>query len=151
VTLDVQNLAKWFRGTAPYAGGTGANSKTDNSQYGFTVYFSDRRSNRNASNAETGEYGYEDIVNPLSATGAPNGTLDAGENVKGSIVANVETQDLYGGRPSYNAVYASVPAGAPAGSPYILNNGANPPTPNPTSYLTQSLARVNRPIFFRRA
>ena len=30
---------------------------------------------------ETGEYGWEDVVNPASATGDQNGTLQAGEDV----------------------------------------------------------------------
>ena len=102
VNIDAGNLARWFRSTAPYAGGTGNLSKTDNG--GYTVYFSDRRNNRNAASAETGEYGWEDFVNPLAANGAPNGTLQTGEDVNGN-----GTLEVYGGIPNYTA-----PAGAPA-------------------------------------
>jgi hypothetical protein len=66
-TLDVVNVAKWFAGTAPYAAGTGNQSRIDNT--GFTVYFSDRRTNRNASSAETGEYGWVIHEPRLSGTG----------------------------------------------------------------------------------
>jgi hypothetical protein len=142
VSLDVANLSKWFRGTAPFNTGTGTNSITDNG--GFTVYFSDRRNNRDEASKETGEYGWEDHVNPNAANGAPNGILDAGENVNGSVVGGVGTQDVYGGRPSYNGTYNTVPPGAPAGSPFTL-------AATPTTTLTDPMARVNRAIFFRRA
>jgi hypothetical protein len=49
-------MARWFQGTtAPYNAGTGAAARKDNG--GFTVYFSDRRNNRNALSQETSEYG----------------------------------------------------------------------------------------------
>ena len=51
---------------------------------GFTVYFSDRRNNRNTANLETGDYGFEDFVNPAVASGAPNATLDGGEDINGN-------------------------------------------------------------------
>jgi hypothetical protein len=71
VQLDVRNLSRWFQGIAPYAAGSGPGSKWNN---GFSVYFSDRRNNRNGVN-ETGEYGFEDVVNPQTAAGTPNGIL----------------------------------------------------------------------------
>jgi hypothetical protein len=142
VMIDVGNLSRWFQGTAPYNLGTGTNSIRDNG--GFTVYFSDRRNNRNELNQETGEYGWEDHVNPGAVNGQPNGTLDQGENVNSSMVGGVETQELYGGRPNFNGVYNSVPPGAPAGSPYVVAS-------TPTTTLNNAIARVNRPIFFRRA
>lgn len=134
-TLDVVNVAKWFAGTAPYAAGTGNQSRIDNT--GFTVYFSDRRTNRNASSAETGEYGWEDFVNPSSGTGTANSTLDVGEdaNENGAL-------DTYGAIPSYNGVYNSVPPGATA----PLTTAARP-----TTVVTRGVAQVNRAILFRRA
>ena len=71
---------------------------------GYTVYFSDRRGNRNAANAETGEFGFEDIVNPASAAGTPNGALDAGEDVNGNGVL-----DVYGETPRFLAGIAGWP------------------------------------------
>jgi hypothetical protein len=135
ITIDVNNLTKWFTSTAPYAAGTGATARTDNG--GFTVYFSDRRNNRNGSNAETSEYGFEDFVNPLVANGAPNNILDVGEDVNANGVL-----DTYGEIPAYNgASGASVP-----GAAVPLTNAARP-----TTTVDRGQALVNRAILFRRA
>lgn len=134
LTLDVANLSKWFNGTAPFAAGTGTTALSNS---GFTVYFSDRRNNRDANSKETGEYGFEDFVNPLSPTGTPNNTLDAGEDVNAS-----GTLDIYGRMPSYNGVASSVPPGAAA--PLDINA-------RPTTQLTQGQSQVNRAVLFRRA
>ncbi|MEQ1731268.1 MAG: hypothetical protein ABL982_23100, partial [Vicinamibacterales bacterium] len=134
-TVDVVNLAKWFAGAAPYAAGTGTQSRIDNT--GFTVYFSDRRTNRDASSVETGEFGWEDVVNPLSGTGAANDILDAGEDANES-----GTLQIYGAVPSYNGVYNSVPPGATA--PLTI-------AARPTTVVTRGVAQVNRAILFRRA
>src|SRR5207247_753706 len=104
VELDVRNLSRWFRGEI---GASGANARNVN---GYTVYFSDRRTNRNPANQETGEYGFEDFVNPASVNGAPDGQLEQGEDVNGSR-----------GLDRYGAI-ARVPAGA--GVP--LTAGADP-------------------------
>lgn len=135
VAIDVQNLAQWFRGTGVYAGGTGLNAKLDNG--GQTVYFSDRRNNRNASGQETGEYGFEDFVNPLIADGAPNGGMDGGEDVNGNGLL-----DVYGATPNYNGVANAAPPGATA----PLTAAASP-----TTTVTRGDAQVNRPILFRHA
>ena len=135
VTIDVVNLAKWFAGTAPYAAGTGNQARIENT--GFTVYFSDRRGNRNASSVETGEYGWEDFVNPASGTGAANSTLDVGEDANENGVL-----DTYGAIPSYNGTYNSVPPGATA----PLTTAARP-----TTVVSRGVAQVNRAILFRRA
>lgn len=135
VNLDVQNLAQWFRGTGAYGASTGVNSRLDNG--GYTVYFSDRRNNRNAVSQETGDYGFEDFVNPAVADGAPNGALDAGEDVNAS-----NTLETYGATPNYNAVYNSAPPGASA----PLTTAATHRTG-----LTRGQAETNRAILFRRA
>ena len=88
IELDVNNLRRWFQGTI---GASGSNAMNVT---GYVVYFSDRRGNRNAANVETGELGFEDIVNPASGTGADNGTLDAGEDLNTST-----TLETYGGVP----------------------------------------------------
>ena len=116
-------------------GGNGNQSKTDNN--GFTLYFSDRRNNRNTASLETGEYGWEDFVNPLSATGTPNGALDGGEDVNQN-----NALETYGGVPNYNGVYNSVPPGALA--PLVTAS-------RPTTALTRGEAQVNRAILFRHA
>ena len=135
VAIDVANLSKWFKGTAPFNGGTGVNAIIDNT--GFTVYFSDRRNNRNAANLETGDTGFEDFVNPAVASGAPNATLDVGEDVNGNNIL-----DTYGATPNYNGVSGALPPGAL--TPLIG-------TALPTTSLSPGQAQVNRSILFRHA
>jgi hypothetical protein len=117
VQLDVRNLSRWFQGVAPYAAGSGPGSKWNN---GFSVYFSDRRNNRNGVN-ETGEYGFEDVVNPQTAAGTPNGIFDQGEDLNASGAL-----DTYGQNPTYNGA-----AGVPPAAAAPLNAGARPWTAVP--------------------
>jgi hypothetical protein len=86
VELDVANLAKWFKGTI---GSNGANA---NNTTGYSVYFSDRRSEQpdpnppasvGGTNVLTGGYGYDDFTNPSDTNGCPNGSLDQGEDMEG--------------------------------------------------------------------
>jgi hypothetical protein len=95
---------------------------------GYVVYFSDRRGNHDATGAETGEYGWEDIVNRNS------GGTDTGEDVSGD-----GTIQTYGG--------STTAAAAGAGATAPFHSGAKvwdyTETPN--------VARASRPIFFRRA
>jgi hypothetical protein len=138
--IDVQNLTKWFKGTAPLNAPGGANAKVNNT--GYTVYFSDRRNNRNAANLETAEYGFEDFVNPAAANGAPNGTLDTGEDLNANGVV-----DVYGKLPNYNGAHYD-------GTAATLPPGAQPPldgTALPTTTLSGGQAQVNRAILFRHA
>jgi hypothetical protein len=125
VELDVRNLSRWFRGEI---GASGANARNVN---GYTVYFSDRRTNRNAANQETGEYGFEDFVNPGSANGTPDGLLQQGEDVNGS-----------GGLDTYGTV-----ARVPAGAAVPLTANADPST----AIDQAAIAQANRAILFRRA
>jgi len=122
IELDVNNLSRWFLGTIGTSGSNAVNLT------GYTVYFSDRRTNRNAANQETGEYGFEDVVNPANTSGAPNGTLDAGEDINAT-----GTLDTYGQLPV-------LPMALPLDS-----------TARPWLAVPSNIARVNRPIFFRRA
>jgi len=145
VALDAKNLAKWFKNVAPYnapvpvAAPLGNTARTDNG--GYTVYFSDRRNNRNAASAETAEYGWEDFVNPTVVGGVPNNALDLpGEDVNGNT-----TFEVYGQFPNYNGVYNAAPPGAAA----PLNAGGAPVLP--VRLVSPAVAKVNRPIIFRRA
>jgi hypothetical protein len=122
IELDVNNLSRWFRGTLGSSGSNATNLT------GYVVYFSDRRTNHDAADQETGEYGFEDVVNPANVNGTPNGILDAGEDVNGT-----GTLDTYGQNPV-------LPMAAP------LDN-----TARPWQAVPANIARVNRPIFFRRA
>jgi hypothetical protein len=145
VEIDARNLSKWFQGTLPtsLAGTTqGTDALRDGAAGGFTVYFSDRRGNRDGSN-ETGEYGFEDLVNPSSSSGAPNGSLDTGEDFNEN-----GTLQTYG---------------ATARSPYGVSSWSGTSSPivsgtTPRTEITGSsdgeriaIARRNPPIFFRRA
>ena len=127
IELDVNNLCRWFTGAI---GASGANALNTT---GYTVYFSDRRTNSNGGN-ETGEYGFEDFVNPANANGTPNGQLDTGEDVNGN-----GQLDIYGETPILTAC-----TGACVASP--LDNTARPWTA-----VTAVLGRENKPLFFRRA
>jgi hypothetical protein len=96
VDLDVNNLRRWLAGTIG-AGGALTESGT---QHGYILYFSDRRG-QNASGNTTGQYGYEDIIDPANQNGAagsaaqnpinPNNALDAPEDVNEN-----GTLDTYG-------------------------------------------------------
>jgi hypothetical protein len=135
IAIDVNNLTKWFKKTAPFNAGTGDTAITDNG--GYTVYFSDRRNNRDQLNLETGEYGWEDFVNPAASDGAPNTSLDGGEDVNGD-----NSLQTYGGIPNYEGVYNTAPPGASA--PLTTSAG-------PRTLLTRGQAQVNRAILFRHA
>jgi hypothetical protein len=136
IALDVANLSKWLQGAAPYGAGTG-NTALNNGGSGYGIYFSDRRNNRNAINQETGEYGFQDFVNSGSATGTPDGMLEAGEDLNGD-----GTFETYGQFPNYNGVANVVPpvAAAPLDG-----------TARPTTDLRASEAQTNRSILFRHA
>ncbi len=122
VELDVNNLSRWFRGAIGASGSAAINVT------GYVVYFSDRRTNRDAMNTETGEYGFEDFVNPGSVNGTPDGSMEQAEDVNGN-----------GGLDTYGEVPRQTGA-AP------LDNTARPWTA-----VAANVARVNRPVFFRRA
>jgi hypothetical protein len=139
IEIDVRNLSRWFQGAI---GASGANAENNT---GYVLYFSDRRTNRNALNVETGEYGWEDLVNPASATGAPNGVLDLGEDFNGN-----NQLETYGQTPRLPAGVLPMPNGTP------LDANARPWTSvDPGNVLAQNvemgIARRNPPIFFRRA
>src|SRR5207237_1132500 len=102
---------------------------------GYSLYFSDRRNNRDANALETGEYGFEDFVNPVTAL--PNGALDAGEDVNAN-----NTLDIYGEFPNYNGVVNAMPPGAVA--PYTA-------AARPWTTISVPGAMTNRAILFRRA
>jgi hypothetical protein len=140
ITLDVANLSKWFKNTAPYDAGSGTDAFSTNN--GYAVYVSDRRSNRDAANLETGEYGWEDFVNPLSGTGVPDGLLNVGEDVNATTLP-----DTYGQFPSYDGVSNTLPPGF-AGMPAPFNS---PATVRPTTQIGAGAAKINRAYLFRRA
>ena len=134
VELDVQNLSRWLSGTIA---GRGTQALNNN---GYIVYFSDRRNNWHdpVTNQETGEYGFEDIINPTIAAGMPpNGARETGEDVNGN-----NALDVYGGTPRNLPANPRTPMDA-AATPLSVVTGAS-------TTEVASRARVNRPIFFRR-
>jgi hypothetical protein len=80
-------------------------------------------------------------VNPAAANGAPNGTLDQGEDLNAN-----NTLETYGDLPSYLGVSGNVPA--PGNSP--LDSAARAFS-TPAKNLMRSEAQTNRAIVFRRA
>ena len=88
VELDVGNLKRWLEGTT---GSTGTDTDSV-PQNGYVFYFSDRRGMLpNGGGDITGEYGYEDIINPPDINGVPDGVLHASEDVNNNGVL-----DTYG-------------------------------------------------------
>jgi hypothetical protein len=160
--LDVNNLREWLETHPDTMDVTG-----------YVVHFSDRRGNKNlgpdntigaragadgvlytaddfADDRETGELGFEDIINPTSAMSVSNGTLDTGEDVNGNGVL-----DVYGGTPrlypSASSAYrmATVPGWTPAtGATGAWAAGASTTI---STAVTTGEARVNPQMFFRRA
>jgi hypothetical protein len=129
VELDANNLRRWLAGQI---GTSGTQARNEDGK-GFIVYFSDRRTNRNGTQ-ETGEYGFEDVVNPDDAAGTPNlgTTPDAGEDVNFN-----GTLETYGMNPV-----------SPPGNGWVSSTR---PWHNVSLSLPALVARANRPIFFRRA
>ncbi len=138
IELDVNNLRRWLAGdSAMTAAGAanGPNAKNDN---GYIVYFSDRRLNNDGAGRETGEYGFEDVTNPTTTGGSPNGIPNVGEdlNDNGGL-------DIYGQQP-YSPM---LPGGAL--TPFDVN--ARPWTAVPATVNDALVARANRHVLFRRA
>jgi hypothetical protein len=151
VALDVRNLKRWF---ADEIGTTGDTAWNNN---GYIVYFSDRRGDHNedatpTAHVETGEYGFEDFVNPANADGAPNNTLDGGtsgaENVNELNIPTNTTRETYGEDPAdctgcnvFDAAWPTLYNGNTR--PWLFFTSTNSGNPG--------IARINRPVLFRRA
>jgi hypothetical protein len=93
VEIDVRNLQKWLAGSA-----SGVNTEFV-SQNGYVLYFSDRRGTIVANSLLTyknGEYGFEDVINPGSVNGTPDGVLNAGEDVNGNGNPDNAAKDFMG-------------------------------------------------------
>jgi hypothetical protein len=111
IEIDAKNLAAYFAGTGVYAAGSGHSSYDSvTAPNDYVVYISDRRGNYTPSaltNAwpplspsghETGEFGWNDFVNPANAYGCPNNTQDTGEDLDGLGTTGFYT---YGANPTY--------------------------------------------------
>jgi hypothetical protein len=166
VELDVRNLSLWMAAQ-------GANIMQET---GYVVYFSDRRGNwhdpANA-NRETAEYGFEDVVNPTVVNGYPgNGIYAVPPSLNsGAVPETGEDFNNDGQLQTYGAI--PMPYGALTGvvlpnrqTAMPLDINARPWTAINWNYYCNTgagcaatafdlarpiAARVNPPIFFRRA
>jgi hypothetical protein len=197
VELDVNNLKRWLEGTIG-SSNTGCNVATPAATCpmdvtGFVLYFSDRRLNRNLgsdnaadapavdattgelvfpNDVETGEFGFEDIVNRAVADGRPsnltNGTPAATDgpftDVQGvqrwaEDVNGNGTIETYGGVPRLlpaarmlNIASPMTPVGQGVAANFTLyGSPALPSGPGWGVAIDRNTARVNRAFFFRRA
>jgi hypothetical protein len=134
IELDVTNLANWLRASGAI-----------NENGGYVVYFSDRRTNRNTAGAETGEYGFEDVINsPNVVSGLPNDSH--GTAVNGIELETAEDVNSNGLMEDYGAIPQLPPPPAAPNTAAPLDAAALPQTA-----VSATVARANRAIFFRRA
>jgi hypothetical protein len=149
ISFDVNNYRRWLAGNT---GATGNLSmQKDN---GYIVYFSDRRNNRNAANVETGEYGFEDVLNPDDNNGTPNNALDPANPLL-PLEGGGEDSNFDPDNPGYVAVfdmYGATPRNVPAGAALPMTAAALPLSTSVGGVaITAPHVMVNRPILFRRA
>jgi len=137
--FDVNNFRRWLLGT------TGASGVNVSNEEGYTVYFSDRRTNRDAGGNETGEFGDEDRVNRANANGVNNGVLDTGEDFNGDGALQT-----YGQTPIFPAGY-TVDLATPATLAATRFNAPLDTAARPWTAVTAAIAKANRPVLFRRA
>ena len=175
IELDAKNLSRWFGGAI----GTSGPSTKDPvvSPDNFLLYISDRRGNYangltfaknwpslSPTNNETGEYGWDDLVNSSNAaSGCPNNAIETGEDVDNNgnfytYGANANWIHQPGAVPPLqpgqigifrtlagtgvinSTVCAAVPAYSAADNIWPMMLAAN-----------TNAARENPPLFFRRA
>ncbi len=185
IELDAVNLVKYLTGTAPYGAGSGTLAYDSvNAPNDYSVYISDRRGNytptaitggwppASPSGNETGEYGFEDFVNPASQYGCPDGTVDAGEDLDGlgstpfftygqdaTHASAAYTAGANGGNGYYGAGSAAGVATALVGTTTASALAAHPDctVTSPTTIwpftnvIHANEARENPNFFFRRA
>jgi hypothetical protein len=132
VELDIANLAKCMTGTAaPFSTYCSwASSLTNSDGEGYSIYFSDRRSEQtdpsppasvgpSTTAAFTGGYGYDDVVNSSDSNGCPvssgTPTLQTGEDLEGDYTNGVDSSPLTVPRTYGNILNPPSPRTAPTG------------------------------------
>jgi hypothetical protein len=183
IEIDGKNLANWFGGKLGTITTSGQSTLDPVvAPNDFVVYVSDRRGNYAAPSSfsgtwpplsytthETGEYGWNDIVNSPSnpTTGCPNNQLDTGEDYDGN-----NTLFTYGANQSYihkigvtgatlQTSLANGQLGLFAGlvGNALFNNALCATVPSYATdgiypmmtFFSAAIARENPPLFFRRA
>jgi hypothetical protein len=118
VEIDVNNLKRWLAGAI---GATGGNTEFV-SQNGYVLYISDRRGMLASPTAGTknGEYGFEDVINPGSAAGTPDGVLSAGEDANQNGLLDTYSANFLG------LGFGVVQPGKPPNTPVSCVNVARP-------------------------
>jgi Tfp pilus assembly protein PilX len=180
VELDATNLTKYLTNTLPGSGNQSYDANVAPNDY--AIYISDRRGNYIASapttswppispsGHETGEFGFEDFVNPGNpATGCPNSTLDSGEDLDGLGTAVFFTYGQDATRASQTLVnggngYYGAGSVANVKTALVGTASTNALTPNPSCTVTTPTpiwpfnfvvhineARENPNFFFRKA
>jgi hypothetical protein len=170
VEVDVHNLQQWFAGNIATSGKYAYNGPDAINNSGYILYTSDRRMNcmdgkydlegTCASNVvtggaptagETGGFGNEDIINEANVNGAPNQTLDSGEDVNANGVL-----DYYGtyAHPIATPSSTVTPAGTTPSATWnsIITSMADTSTGHPAFVrITNTQAQDNSVVIFRRA
>ena len=144
VAFDVNNYRRWLNNEF---GGTGSTSINNN---GFIVYFSDRRGNHDTTlggEPETGEYGFEDSLNPLNQVWTRDTALNGGEDFNGN-----GTLQRYGEQPWDGDAAAPNYIGPGAVAPFNGDQaGLSSPFALPIPLNRSGRGRLARPVLFRRA
>jgi hypothetical protein len=160
VEVDVHNLQQWFAGNIATSGVYAYNGPDALDNAGYILYTSDRRMDCNDSTDDngtactgtnTGMFGNEDIINPANSNGAPNGVLDAPEDVVGDGV--FRTYGAYSHPIAAPSTTVSPTGTSPSGETWsALINSLSSSTNNPTFVrITSTQAQDNSVVIFRRA
>jgi hypothetical protein len=141
VALDVNNYRRWLAGEI----GTTGNQSLNNN--GFIVYFSDRRGNHDTTQPnepETGEYGFEDSLNPTASAWNRDLTLNDGEDVNQNSLL-----ERYGEIPW--AGDAAAPGYIGTGAVVPFNSSASSSPWEQIALNRSGRGRLARVVLFRRA
>jgi hypothetical protein len=94
VEIDVDNLRRWLLGNIGASGG----NVEFTTQNGYILYVSDRRGMIASPLAgfKNGEYGFEDVINPGSVNGAPDGALNVGEDANENLALDTYSKNFLG-------------------------------------------------------
>jgi hypothetical protein len=125
VEIDVGNLQQWLAGKIG-SSGTSVNYSTEN---GYVLYYSDRRGmlpnpNYGSGTVLTGDSGLEDVINSSSASGTPDGKLQAipaGQSLSPEDVNENNALDNFGinnlGLGFYNITQTATTTAGTSGNP----------------------------------